>query len=555
MNRMKIEQQGNTKIAFIIIILFCIYYNVCGAAEILYDDFSDVNFSNNGQWWIEEYGNKFDSWNTEIVNGRLRISATGDSDASYLRLRVPYEIKLKKSMRAKIRLISADSRAGIRLCGYLLNIRHSPENLYNSDGNVWVGVYVENTNGNFYRVAMVAEINNANGFAEKELIPWQTVVNNLQLNTDYEVSVSFDDTTRTITLGCNGILREYTFDESYDIYPLSSCQATGLRLDAYVRDNNEPKTLIAEIDDVWVSDYHDPVLEQCPEENESTNEPLVFSIAASEISDYAPFEISFSCAISSGTAPYEYEWDFGDGSVQEGDQETSHLYDTPGVYVVSCTVTDSTGQRDTESVSIEVQGAQSSSVKGKIVSTAGNEPIANATIKLFSGGEVVAEGLTSSSGYFDFDSLSTGVYSAEVSAPNYATTTVAPFNLVAGASPFLNVEISANAPEIREPVTVTPSLIVAGAGEKVTFLVSVYDPDGAGDIESVVLKHDLLNSIFGSDGVEMSLVETAFSENPYIANYQFKTSLFSGLSPQNYIVDVVARDISGFRLLILSNSV
>ncbi|SLM31434.1 exported hypothetical protein [Desulfamplus magnetovallimortis] len=188
-----------------------------------------------------------------------------------------------------------------------------------------------------------------------------------------------------------------------------------------------------------------------------------------------------------------------------------------------------------------------SSVKCKVVSSKGSEPVANATIKLFSGGELVAEGQTLSSGYFDFETLSAGVYTAEVSAPNYTATTVAPFNLSAGESRFLKVAIAANAPEIREPVTVTPSTIEAGAGQEVTFLVNVYDPDGAGDIESVVLKHDLLDSILGSDGVEMSIVETAFSDNPDIATYQYKTTLLSGLSPQNYIIDVVARDRSGFK--------
>ncbi|SLM31416.1 exported hypothetical protein [Desulfamplus magnetovallimortis] len=112
---------------------------------------------------------------------------------------------------------------------------------------------------------------------------------------------------------------------------------------------------------------------------------------------------------------------------------------------------------------------------------------------------------------------------------------------------------SGNAPEIRMPFSVEPSIIEAGAGQEVTFLVSVYDPDGADDIESVVLKHALLDSILGEDGVEMTLVEPLASDTPFISTYQYKTTLLSGLSPQNYIVDVVALDSSGLQAVETTN--
>lgn len=135
-----------SKIAVLTIIIICIFFNISESSEILYDDFSETNFNINKQWTVESNGVGFESVNTVINNGRLRISLAGISDGSYLQFRLPEEIKLKNSMSATIRLISADPRSGVRMCGDILNIRHSPDDaLYNYDGNIWVGIYIEQT--------------------------------------------------------------------------------------------------------------------------------------------------------------------------------------------------------------------------------------------------------------------------------------------------------------------------------------------------------------------------------------------------------------------------
>ncbi|WP_186441046.1 DUF1566 domain-containing protein [Desulfamplus magnetovallimortis] len=83
-----------------------------------------------------------------------------------------------------------------------------------------------------------------------------------------------------------------------------------------------------------------------------------FSISASEEYGYVPLLVSFSCTVSSGSSPYEYEWDFGDGSEASIQQNPSHVFNVAGYYSVLCTVTDSSGQRFTETINIDVQQSQ-----------------------------------------------------------------------------------------------------------------------------------------------------------------------------------------------------
>lgn len=298
-----------SKIAVLTIIIICIFFNISESSEILYDDFSETNFNINKQWTVESNGVGFESVNTVINNGRLRISLAGISDGSYLQFRLPEEIKLKNSMSATIRLISADPRSGVRMCGDILNIRHSPDDaLYNYDGNIWVGIYIENMNGS-YRTAMTAGISDSYGNLEHELIPWETVANDLQLNTEYHTSISFDDITRTITLEFNGIQRQFVFDSSYTIYPTNGCKSTGLRLDAYIRGNTNLKQMVAEIDDVWVSDDHYSACKSLSEYDEGysagkqacIDDPLSCGIAK-----YLIFSNSTNPVIQSGSSVNVY---------------------------------------------------------------------------------------------------------------------------------------------------------------------------------------------------------------------------------------------------------
>ncbi len=87
-------------------------------------------------------------------------------------------------------------------------------------------------------------------------------------------------------------------------------------------------------------------------------EPLIVEIIASDTEDTAPATFEFEANVTGGTAPYTISWDFGDGSVEENDEEdedVEHTFDEAGSYSVSLTVTDSRGQSASDSIEVTVE--------------------------------------------------------------------------------------------------------------------------------------------------------------------------------------------------------
>lgn len=83
-------------------------------------------------------------------------------------------------------------------------------------------------------------------------------------------------------------------------------------------------------------------------------EPLIKAcILPSRTSGPSPLGIQFSSSCSSGDIA-SYLWDFGDGS-QSDQKDPIHVYDDPGTYNATLTVTDGTGAKDASSVTISVQ--------------------------------------------------------------------------------------------------------------------------------------------------------------------------------------------------------
>ena len=64
----------------------------------------------------------------------------------------------------------------------------------------------------------------------------------------------------------------------------------------------------------------------------------------------APASYLFEARTFGGTAPYTYHWDFGDGQQSDRDN-VYHTYENPGTYIITVTVTDSTGQNASGSLS------------------------------------------------------------------------------------------------------------------------------------------------------------------------------------------------------------
>ena len=61
----------------------------------------------------------------------------------------------------------------------------------------------------------------------------------------------------------------------------------------------------------------------------------------------------FSCTVESGTPPYTYSWNFGDGS-SSASKNPVHTYTNPGEYIANVTVTDSINQKASKSMQIKV---------------------------------------------------------------------------------------------------------------------------------------------------------------------------------------------------------
>jgi PKD repeat protein len=67
----------------------------------------------------------------------------------------------------------------------------------------------------------------------------------------------------------------------------------------------------------------------------------VASFAASPTSGAVPLQVSFTDTSSGG--PTAWQWDFGDGSTSQT-QHPTHIYAAPGVYIVTLTVSNASGQ-------------------------------------------------------------------------------------------------------------------------------------------------------------------------------------------------------------------
>jgi PKD repeat protein len=78
-----------------------------------------------------------------------------------------------------------------------------------------------------------------------------------------------------------------------------------------------------------------------------TANQAVADFDADPLSGYAPLTVYFTDTSTAGDNPLnEWYWVFGDGGASK-DQDPTHTYDTPGVYTVTLTVTDTHGCTDT----------------------------------------------------------------------------------------------------------------------------------------------------------------------------------------------------------------
>jgi PKD repeat protein len=86
----------------------------------------------------------------------------------------------------------------------------------------------------------------------------------------------------------------------------------------------------------------------------STQQPPLAVISATPTSGTAPLSVNFSAAGSADAdgSIVSYTWNFGDGSSQTGTTTTQYIYNSPGTYNATLTVTDNAGLTSTKAVTI-----------------------------------------------------------------------------------------------------------------------------------------------------------------------------------------------------------
>jgi PKD repeat protein len=115
--------------------------------------------------------------------------------------------------------------------------------------------------------------------------------------------------------------------------------------------------------------------------------PYTASANATPAQGPAPLNVVFSASVTGGTAPYTYEWSFGDGSPNSADQNPSHTYSVIGTYHPVLTVRDFTGAVATDShLAIKALGPGALSASARADQTYGLLPLPVAFTGSASGG-------------------------------------------------------------------------------------------------------------------------------------------------------------------------
>jgi len=84
--------------------------------------------------------------------------------------------------------------------------------------------------------------------------------------------------------------------------------------------------------------------------------PPMVDLSASPTAGTPPLTVTFTAVARGGVAPYEFRWDFGDGSTSTQGATVQHTYQQASTtpYHAAVTVTDVNGRTDSDSVDITV---------------------------------------------------------------------------------------------------------------------------------------------------------------------------------------------------------
>jgi PKD repeat protein len=154
----------------------------------------------------------------------------------------------------------------------------------------------------------------------------------------------------------------HTFEEAgtYNVH-LTVTDSSGQRASDSVgitveeQEEEEQPVAVADEVDVDNEDEEQPVEEEQPI---TIEQPLTVDITSSDMERgriVAPATFEFEADVSGGTEPYTYRWNFDDNGRSSDEQTVSHTFEEAGTYNVHLTVTDSSGQRASDSVGITVE--------------------------------------------------------------------------------------------------------------------------------------------------------------------------------------------------------
>ena len=85
--------------------------------------------------------------------------------------------------------------------------------------------------------------------------------------------------------------------------------------------------------------------------------PLTVIASANPTQGVIPLTVSFKAVPIGGTAPYSFQWNFGDGTPTSSQRTPTHNYTSAGTYTVTITVTDSTAATTSDTMTIKATPA------------------------------------------------------------------------------------------------------------------------------------------------------------------------------------------------------
>jgi len=208
----------------------------------------------------------------------------------------------------------------------------------------------------------------------------------------------------------------------------------------------------------------------------SDREHVVATAAATPNSGTAPLQVSLSCNGSGGTPPYTYAWTFGDGETSTT-KNPVHTYDTAGGFDATCTVSDSVGDSDDDTVHITVGGANIPTVSATATPNAGQAPLAVHFYSTVTGGDTpytylwaFGDGSSSTSANPTHTYAAGGTYVAHLSVADADDDTATDqVTITVSDDHTPSASITASPTSGTAPLTVTMSAAVAGGDAPLSY--------------------------------------------------------------------------------------